>query len=108
MSIDRASKLVRPLRGGQITIPAEFRRKLGITEDTMLRVTLEDEGLRLTPVRMETAEARAGSQWLRELYEYYAPVRDEILASGASEEEVNADIDAAIAAYRAERANAPK
>jgi hypothetical protein len=43
---------------------------------------------------------------LLKLYEYYAPVREEILARGIPEEEVNADIDAAIAAVRAEqRAN---
>ena len=44
-----------------------------------------------------------GSPWLRELYEYFAPVRDEILARGISEEEINADIDAAIAEVRAEQ-----
>lgn len=95
------TKLVRPLRGGQITIPAEFRRSLGIDEDTMLRVTLIEGELRISPVKVD--EPLKGSPWLRELYEYFAPVREEILARGISEEEVNADIDAAIAAVRAER-----
>jgi AbrB family looped-hinge helix DNA binding protein len=95
------TKLVRPLRGGQITIPAEFRKSLGIDEDTMLRVTLADGELRITPVRVETPGK--GSPGLRALYEYYAPVREEILARGISEDEVNADIDAAIAAVRAEK-----
>jgi len=27
------SKIIRPVRGGQITIPAEFREKLGITPE---------------------------------------------------------------------------
>jgi hypothetical protein len=52
-----------------------------------------------------------GSPWLRELYEHFAPVREEILARGIPEEEVYADIDAAIAAVRAEkraRAEQPK
>jgi AbrB family looped-hinge helix DNA binding protein len=97
----RTSKLVRPLRGGQITIPAAFRKELGIDENTMLRVTLSNGELRMTPVRME--ESTEGSPWLRELYDYFAPVREEILRRGISEEEVNADIDAAIAAVRAKR-----
>lgn len=51
-------------------------------------------------------EPTKGSPWLRELYEYFAPVREEILARGISEEELFADIDAAVAEVRAEqRAN---
>ena len=94
------SKIVRSLRGGQVTIPVAFRRELGIGEETMLRMTLLDGELRITPV--EVSEPMEGSPWLRELYEYFAPVREEILARGISSEEVNADIDAAIAAVRAE------
>ena len=95
------SKIVRSLRGGQVTIPAAFRRELGIGDDTLLRMTLADGELRIKPV--EVTEPTKGSPWLRELYEYFAPVREEILARGISEEEVNADIDAAIAAVRAEQ-----
>lgn len=95
------TRLVRPLRNGQITIPVEFRRRLGITEDTMLQLTLDDDELRLKPVRIR--EDEPGSPWLRDLYEYFAPVRQEILERGISEDEVNADIDAAITAVRAER-----
>ena len=95
------TKIVRPLRGGQVTIPAAFRRELGIGEDTMLRMTLVDGELHIKPV--EVSEPTKGSPWLRELYEYFAPVREDILARGISEEEVNADIDAAIAEVRAEQ-----
>src|SRR5215216_3158783 len=95
------TKLVRPLRGGQVTIPAAFRKELGIDEETMLRMTLVDGELRIKPVQV--TEAPNGSAWLRELYEYFAPVREEILRRGISEEEVNADIDAAIAEVRAEQ-----
>lgn len=95
------SKIVRSLRGGQVTIPAAFRRELGIGDDTLLRMTLADGELRIKPV--EVSEPTKGSPWLRELYEYFAPVREEILARGISEEEVNADIDAAIAEVRAEQ-----
>jgi bifunctional DNA-binding transcriptional regulator/antitoxin component of YhaV-PrlF toxin-antitoxin module len=95
------SKIVRSLRGGQVTIPAAFRRELGIGDDTMLRMTLADGELRIKPV--EVSEPSKGSPGLRALYEYFAPVREEILARGISQEEVFADIDAAIAEVRAEQ-----
>ncbi|HEX5165907.1 MAG TPA: AbrB/MazE/SpoVT family DNA-binding domain-containing protein [Thermomicrobiales bacterium] len=95
------TKLVRPLRGGQITIPAEFRKRLGITDETMLQVRLDDGELRIRPVRL--SDATEGSPWLRELYAYFAPVRQEIIERNIPEEEVNADIDAAIKAARASR-----
>jgi bifunctional DNA-binding transcriptional regulator/antitoxin component of YhaV-PrlF toxin-antitoxin module len=94
-------KIVRPLRGGQITIPAACRKELGIDGETMLRMTLVDGELRIKPVQM--TDAPKGSPWLRELYEYLAPVREDILRRGISREEVNADIDAAIAEVRAEQ-----
>jgi bifunctional DNA-binding transcriptional regulator/antitoxin component of YhaV-PrlF toxin-antitoxin module len=95
------TKIVRSLRGGQVTIPAAFRKELGINDETMLCMTLVDGELRIKP--MQITEAPKGSPWLRELYEYFAPVREEILRRGISEEEVNADIDAAITAVRAEQ-----
>ena len=95
------TKIVRSLRGGQVTIPAAFRRELGIGDDTMLRMTLADGELRIKPV--EVSEPSKGSPGLRALYEYFAPVREEILARGISQEEVFADIDAAIAEVRAEQ-----
>lgn len=98
---ERPTKIVRALRSGQITIPAAFRRELGIDEQSMLRMTLVDGELRITPV--DVSEQPKGSPWLKELYDYFAPVRQEILDRGISEEEINADIDAAIAEVRAER-----
>lgn len=99
--METQAKIVRQLRGGQITIPAEFRRELGIEADTLLRMTLEDGELHIVPVRVETGGK--GSPWVKELYEYFAPVREHIAAAGYTEEEVNADIDAAIRAVREER-----
>lgn len=95
------TRLVRPLRGGQITIPAAFRKQLGITDETLLQVTLAGGELHIKPVRV--AETAQGSPWLKELYEHFAPARTEILEREIPEEEVNADIDAAVAAVRAER-----
>lgn len=93
----RTTKLVQSLRGGQITIPAEFRKALDIHEDTLLQVTLVDGELRMRPV---TVKETSGSPWLRELYEHFAPVREEILARGIDDTELNADIDAAVRAVR--------
>ena len=94
------TKLVRPLRSGQITIPAEFRTKLDIDEHTLLQIELVGRELHIRPVKV--ARAEAGSAWARELYELFAPVREEVAKS--SQKQVNADIDKAIAAVRRKRA----
>lgn len=47
------SKIVRPLAKGQITIPAEFRERLGIDADTLLNVTLLAGKLEITPVTVQ-------------------------------------------------------
>lgn len=52
----RMSKIVRPLPKGQITIPAEFRRRLGIDEETLLTLTLQDGSIEIRPVRLGAAE----------------------------------------------------
>lgn len=90
------TKIVRQLRGGQITIPFEFRKKLGIAEASLLRLTLAEGELRITPV--EIAQKAAGTPWLKELYEYFAPAREE--AAKYTEEEINADVDQALAEVR--------
>lgn len=44
-------KIIKPWGRGQITIPEEFRRALGMDEDTLLSVTLTPEGtLEVAPV----------------------------------------------------------
>ncbi|ACZ39769.1 AbrB/MazE/SpoVT family DNA-binding domain-containing protein [Sphaerobacter thermophilus] len=92
---DRATKIIRPLRNGQITIPAEFRRELGITEDSILEITLEDDALRITPLQVRRSP---GSQWIRELYERFEPVRRE--AEAMDEAEINRSIDEAVRGSR--------
>lgn len=97
----RRTRIVRPLRGGQITIPIEFRRELGIDQDSVLQVTLEDNELRIRPF---AAGRRAGdTSWFKQLYDLFAPAREEILANGYTEEEINEAIDEAVAAVRHER-----
>lgn len=95
----RSARIVRALRGGQITIPVEFRERLGITPDTPLEVAIEGDGLRIRP--LAGARTARGSPWLRELYDFFAPVRDE--AAAYSDEEINAAIDRAVKASRAKR-----
>ena len=96
--ISSATRLVRPLRGGQVTIPAEFRKKLGINEHTMLQMRLDGGELHIKPVHLTETPDRA--PWLQELYAYFEPVRQEILDRNIPEAEINADIDAAVAAVR--------
>lgn len=96
----RTGKIVRPLRNGQITIPAEFRKELAIGEHSLLEVTLVGSELRVKPV--EIAARGRGSAWARDLYELFAPVRAE--AAPRSGTEVDADISRAVAAVRRKRA----
>lgn len=96
----RPTKIVRSLRGGQLTIPAEFRRELGIDAGTLLQVTLDRGELRITPLRASPKGPR--SAWLQELYEQFAPVRDE--ARTMSEGAINDAIDAAVKAVRSTHA----
>ncbi|HJW84088.1 MAG TPA: AbrB/MazE/SpoVT family DNA-binding domain-containing protein [Anaerolineae bacterium] len=93
-------KIVRPLRSGQITIPAEFRKTLDIDEHSLLQIELVGHELHIRPVKVR--ETQAGSTWARELYELFEPVREE--AARYSEREVNADIDKAVASARRKRA----
>ena len=90
------TRIVRPLRGGQITIPAEFRKRLGITEDSVLQMILREGELRIKPMRM--TETAAGSPWLMELYDLFAPVREE--AASMSEQEIDEAIKQAVLASR--------
>jgi bifunctional DNA-binding transcriptional regulator/antitoxin component of YhaV-PrlF toxin-antitoxin module len=53
---DTATKLVRLQAKGQLTLPAQFRRRLNVDEDTMLRVTLHENGMTITPLRSERTD----------------------------------------------------
>ena len=90
------TKIVRPLRGGQITIPASFRERLGIGADSLLQLTLVQGELRIKPVQV--TQRAAGSSWLKDLYDTLEPVRKE--AGRCSEAEVDKAIDEAVAAVR--------
>ena len=94
----RMTRIIKPLRGGQITIPAEFRKELGITEESVLQVSLFGGALHIKPVRV--TEIDEGSPMLKELYEYFAPARQEVREKGYTEEEIDAAIDQALKAVR--------
>jgi AbrB family looped-hinge helix DNA binding protein len=91
--------IVRARKKGQVTIPDGIRKELGIEENTLLRVGVQDGEVRMRPVHVRDEEV--GSPWLLKLYEYFAPVREEILRQGYTEEEVNAAIDEAFREVRA-------
>ena len=100
---DQANTLLRLVRADQVGIPQEFREALGIEETTRLFLLAVDGRLHVIPVQSDQNPSARGSPGLRALYDYFAPVREEILASGITQEELFADIDAAIAAVRAEK-----
>ena len=101
VAAERRSRIVRPLRGGQITIPAEFRRELGIREDSVLQVTLDGDELRIR--RLGVSNRAEDASWFKDLYDLFAPVRQEAEAKGYTEQQINDVIDEAVAAVRRER-----
>lgn len=90
------TKFVRPLRSGQITIPVEFRRELGITDESLLQLLIEKGEIHIKPVTMKASPE--GSAWLKELYERFAPVREE--AQKYSDEEIDTTITTTVKAVR--------
>ena len=79
-------------------IPIKFREHLGIEEDSLLTVTMEDDVLRIRPV--EFTDQLEGTLSLKRLYERFAPIRNEIDGQGLSEDEVNRTIDQSVHAVR--------
>lgn len=51
------TKLVKPLAKGQITLPIEFRRRLNIDEETILRITLKQDRIEILPLKPVAAGA---------------------------------------------------
>ena len=92
-----ASRVVRQLRHGQITIPKDFREALGIEADDLLQVTLGEGKLEVVPVKA----AAKNPAWARRLYEMFAPVRQSL--EGYSEEAIDAAVDEAVKQSRAKR-----
>lgn len=93
------ANIVRQLRNGQITIPKRFREALGLRDDDLLSITMENERLELAPLRV--SEKRPDSDWVRELYNLYAPARRSL--KSVPEAEINKAIGAAVRGSRSRR-----
>lgn len=46
------TRIVRSQAKGQITVPIEFRERLGIDQNTFLRLTLRGSKIEVSPVRL--------------------------------------------------------
>ena len=92
------TRIVRLLRNGQITIPKEMREELGLAEDGLLSASVSGNQLVLEQL---TPASKGGSQWAKDLYDLYAPVRKSL--EGYTEKEINDAIDEAVRAVRAEQ-----
>lgn len=89
-------QLVKPLRSGQITIPASLRRKLGFDNNTYLQIRIVEGELRIKPVKI--AEKAGESAWFKSLYDQFSEVRKE--AQSSTEKEIDQTIDEAVKAVR--------
>src|SRR5439155_20155165 len=78
-------KLVRVQEKGQITLPAEARRRLGLNKGDLVAVEQTADGVLIKP--LSVVKRRSGSHWLKQLYDEFAPVRRE--AADSSEADVN-------------------
>lgn len=95
---DRAlTQVIRPLRGGQVCLPGEFRRQLGIDEGTPLLLTLNEDKIEITPV---DSESIAEKGWTRELHAMMKLVRQE--TQGMDEAEIETLIREALDKARSE------
>jgi AbrB family looped-hinge helix DNA binding protein len=56
MTEQMMTRVVQLPSRGQITLPTDFRRKLGLSEGDLMRMTLVGEKIEIQPVR--TADAR--------------------------------------------------
>ena len=90
------TQIIKPLRSGQITIPASFRQSLGISADSLLKITLEEGELHIRPVKV--TDKPSDALWLKKLYDHFSRVRKEAKAYG--EKEINESLDQAIKASR--------
>ena len=87
------------LEDGKVAIPEDLLEEWGVANGATLEVTLEEGAIRLLPLD-PIEEARRKHPFVA-LYEWFAPTREKVRESGISQEELYADIDAAIAEVRA-------
>ncbi|MDO8514920.1 MAG: AbrB/MazE/SpoVT family DNA-binding domain-containing protein [bacterium] len=90
------TQIVKPLRNGQITIPASFRDQIGFDPQTLLQLTLVGDEIRIKPIR--TTDKVVDPAWMKKLYEHFSAVREE--AKKYDEKTINDSIDQAVKAVR--------
>ena len=56
MTQDDTARLVKPYAKGQITIPADFRKRLGIDENSILEIRLKGTKLEISPLKVVDEE----------------------------------------------------
>ncbi|MCA9878579.1 MAG: AbrB/MazE/SpoVT family DNA-binding domain-containing protein [Thermomicrobiales bacterium] len=105
MALPKPAPLIPPITlrariDGSVSLPGDVVRTAGIEDGDLLEVHVENGELRIVPAGTDAPPPTSNP--LAELYDYFAPARDEILASGMTEDEINAEIDLAIAEVRAE------
>lgn len=48
--------IIKPLAKGQVTIPASFRKELGVKENTLFQAELKEDGVFLKPINLDWKE----------------------------------------------------
>jgi bifunctional DNA-binding transcriptional regulator/antitoxin component of YhaV-PrlF toxin-antitoxin module len=90
-------KVVRPVRRGQVTLPAEFRRRLGIDDDTLLQMTLQEGKIEIVPM---VATPVTDQIWAQAADTRLAPARE--VGQALDEAEIDALIDQAVDEVRSQ------
>lgn len=88
--------LIKPLRSGQITIPASFRKRLGIGRHSILQVNLVEGELHIKPLKV--SDTAGNNHWFKKLSDQFCDVRSK--NASFSENEINATIDKAVQIVR--------
>ena len=65
--MDEYTSVVKPMARGQITLPIQMRKVLGITPETWLWVKLEKRKILIEPLEKQPADFRKFTQALRKI-----------------------------------------
>ena len=94
--------ILQILRNWQITLPAEFRRDLGLKKGDIMKAEIQAGQIILTPVSLTEAEKRALAK--KKFFETVDKLREQ--TKDVPLEEIQAVVDEAIAAAKQEELSA--
>ena len=94
--------ILQILRNWQITLPAEFRRDLGLKKGEIMKAEIQAGQIILTPVSLTEAEKRALAK--KKFFETVDKLREQ--TKDVPLEEIQAVVDEAIAAAKQEELSA--